>query len=60
MTDNMMERARAARALLKDARKHDWPDQAEHEMAAFMAIFHPDRQLPEGERYTDPPAKGRT
>lgn len=52
MTDEM-ERARAARALLVDARRHEHPDQREEEMAAFMAIFHPEHQLPRGERYTE-------
>jgi hypothetical protein len=48
-----MDRVRAARALLVDARKHERPDQNEEETAAFMAIFHPDHQLSAGERYTD-------
>lgn len=48
-----MDRARAARALLVDAHRHV-PDKKEVEVAAFMAIFHPDRQLPKGERYTEP------
>lgn len=50
-----MERARAARALLKDARFRDHKDQGEEEIAAFMAIFHPNHQLPIGERYTEKP-----
>jgi hypothetical protein len=49
MSDEM-ERSRAARALLKDARKHDYPDQRKAEMAAFMAIFHPDHEVPEIEK----------
>lgn len=46
---SQMERAKAARALL-DA--HQSRDVREGEVAAFMAIFHPDRQLPKGQRYT--------
>lgn len=53
-----LERARAVRAILIDARKLKHPDQDEEEMAAFMAIFHPDRVLPKDERYTDDP-KGK-
>lgn len=57
MSSSEMERARAARALLVDARKQDGRDQAEEEMAAFMAIFHPDHQLAPGERYTEEPSR---
>lgn len=45
MSPDEMERARAARALLVDARAHPGADQDEEEMAAFMAIFHPDHEL---------------
>lgn len=57
--DALMERCRAARAILVDARKHEWPDSDEEKVAAFMAIFHPDKVLPKGERYTDPPRRRR-
>ena len=45
-TPSEMERAKAARSLLVDARKHDGPNQAQEEMAAFMAIFHPGHEVP--------------
>lgn len=51
-TENQMERARAARAILtdatpppvgKDAKRH----QKQGEMEAFMAIFHPGHIVPD-------------
>jgi hypothetical protein len=48
-----LDRARAARALLVDSRANSYPHQNEEEVAAFMAIFHPDRELPLGGRYTE-------
>lgn len=50
---DQMERSRAARAILKDSRGHDLRDQAEEEMDAFMAIFHP--EIKKDGRWTDEP-----
>lgn len=53
-TEAQMERARAARLILNSS---DREDQKEWEVAAFMAIFHPNRQLGPKERYTDKPKR---
>lgn len=51
--DDEIVRARAARAILVDARAIPDNDLKEAEVAAFIEIFHPDRVLPKGQRYTD-------
>lgn len=48
-----MEKARAVRGLLVDARQYPSADQKEVEVAAFVSIFHPDHVLPSDERYTE-------
>lgn len=49
-----LQRAEAARAIL-DTQPPAFrrEDQKEAEVAAFVAIFHPDHVLPPGERYTE-------
>lgn len=47
MAADEMERSRAVRAILKDARKYDTQSQDQEEMNAFMAIFHPDHEVPQ-------------
>lgn len=39
-----MERVRAARAILVDARTQDSDNQEQEELDAFMAIFHPEHE----------------
>lgn len=51
-TENQMERARAARLILKDAKappigKDAIRHQKQGEMEAFMAIFHPGHVVPD-------------
>lgn len=50
-----MQRVEAARAILRvESGPTPWRkgDEKEAEVAAFMAIFHPEHVLPRGERYT--------